>query len=431
MDTQTFLNIGLVLVFVLVGGFFAAAEIALVSLRDSQVDALDERGTGAARGSAARRRRDPNRFLAAVQVGVTLAGFFSAAFGGVDAAPRPRARASSDLGLSEGAADHGAGRASPSPSPTSRWSSASWSPSGWRCSARRASRWSSRPTLDRIATVSARSSGCCRCRPTPSCGCSAATRTRRASRSTDEELRDLVADARRPRRARSAGSSSDVFERRRPPAPRGDDPAHRGRLPRRARRRSPRPRRTRREQPALALPGDRRRRRRRRRLRARPRPARRRRRPAASLRVGELARPVLHAAGHQAGAGGADRDARARARTSPSSSTSTAAPPASSRSRTSSRSSSATSSDEYDVADAHVGARPRRIDGLLNLDDFEGEHRHRAARGPLRDRRRLRHAASSATSPGPGSTSRSPVAPSRSPRSSATGSPDGTLHREE
>ena len=41
MDSQTLLNVGLVLLFVLVGGVFAATEIALVSLRDSQLTALE------------------------------------------------------------------------------------------------------------------------------------------------------------------------------------------------------------------------------------------------------------------------------------------------------------------------------------------------------------------------------------------------------
>ena len=76
----TLANIGLVVVFVLIGSLFAAAEIALVSLRESQVRALATRGK---RGEAvARLAADPNRFLAAVQVGVTLAGFLSASFGG-------------------------------------------------------------------------------------------------------------------------------------------------------------------------------------------------------------------------------------------------------------------------------------------------------------------------------------------------------------
>lgn len=85
MDTQTFLNIGLVLLFVLLGGVFAATEIALVSLRESQLSAIERQGTRGARVAAV--ARNPNRFLAAVQIGVTVAGFFSAAYGGSTLAP--------------------------------------------------------------------------------------------------------------------------------------------------------------------------------------------------------------------------------------------------------------------------------------------------------------------------------------------------------
>jgi putative hemolysin len=71
-------SLGLVLVFVLVGGYFSASELALVSLRDSQVDRLPGK-----RGDRVRKLRgDSNRFLASVQVGVTLAGFFASAYGG-------------------------------------------------------------------------------------------------------------------------------------------------------------------------------------------------------------------------------------------------------------------------------------------------------------------------------------------------------------
>jgi putative hemolysin len=73
-------SIALVFVFILIGSLFAAAEIALVSLRDSQARALADKGR---RGRiVAELNEDPNRFLAAVQVGVTLAGFLSAAYGG-------------------------------------------------------------------------------------------------------------------------------------------------------------------------------------------------------------------------------------------------------------------------------------------------------------------------------------------------------------
>jgi putative hemolysin len=77
---DTLLNIVLILVFVLIGGVFAAAEMALVSLRESQLKSLSHRGK---RGeTVARVAANPNRFLSAVQIGVTLMGFLSAAFGG-------------------------------------------------------------------------------------------------------------------------------------------------------------------------------------------------------------------------------------------------------------------------------------------------------------------------------------------------------------
>ncbi len=69
-----------ILVFTLIGGFFAASETALVSLRESQVHRLAE--SDPRRGHRLRTLlANPNRFLAAVQVGVTLAGFISAGFG--------------------------------------------------------------------------------------------------------------------------------------------------------------------------------------------------------------------------------------------------------------------------------------------------------------------------------------------------------------
>jgi putative hemolysin len=74
-------DVALVLAFVLLGGCFAAAEMALVSLRPGQVSRLSQQGR---RGRlAARLVEDPNRFLSAVQIGVTLAGFFSASVGAV------------------------------------------------------------------------------------------------------------------------------------------------------------------------------------------------------------------------------------------------------------------------------------------------------------------------------------------------------------
>jgi putative hemolysin len=99
--SDVWLNIVMVVVFVLIGGAFAGAEIALVSLRESQARALAEHGR---RGQALQKLlSDPNRFLASVQVGVTFAGFFSAAFGASTLA-QPIADWLERLGLSRGLA---------------------------------------------------------------------------------------------------------------------------------------------------------------------------------------------------------------------------------------------------------------------------------------------------------------------------------------
>lgn len=85
VTADTWADIGLVLLFILVGGVFAGTELALVSLRESQLGQLERQGSRGARVAAV--ARNPNRFLAAVQIGVTVAGFFSAAFGASSLAP--------------------------------------------------------------------------------------------------------------------------------------------------------------------------------------------------------------------------------------------------------------------------------------------------------------------------------------------------------
>ncbi len=95
----------LVLLFVLIGGYFAASEIALVSLREGQVRKLAERGR---RGRAvARLSEDASRYLSAVQIGVTLAGFFAASYGGATVAVSLQ-QVLAGWGLSEALAETGA-----------------------------------------------------------------------------------------------------------------------------------------------------------------------------------------------------------------------------------------------------------------------------------------------------------------------------------
>jgi putative hemolysin len=67
----------LVLVLVLVNAAFSGSEMALVQLRESQVQRLEK---ASRRGRVlGRLTRDPNRFLATIQIGITLAGFLASA----------------------------------------------------------------------------------------------------------------------------------------------------------------------------------------------------------------------------------------------------------------------------------------------------------------------------------------------------------------
>lgn len=74
-----FAPIALVLFLIFLGALFVAAEIALISLRESQVRQVALRGRRGAK--VAKLHANPGRLLAAVQIGVTLSGFLSAALG--------------------------------------------------------------------------------------------------------------------------------------------------------------------------------------------------------------------------------------------------------------------------------------------------------------------------------------------------------------
>ena len=101
--SEFLVNLGVVLLFTLVAAFFVAAEIALISLRESQVQRLVvERGKRGQR--LADLVADPNRFLAAVQLAVTTAAFLSAGFGASRMSPQV-APVLVGLGFSQGAAD--------------------------------------------------------------------------------------------------------------------------------------------------------------------------------------------------------------------------------------------------------------------------------------------------------------------------------------
>lgn len=77
-------QLALVAALVVVNAAFAGTELALVSLRESQLKRLEQASaTGAV---LARLARDPNRFLATIQIGITLAGFLASAAAAVSLA---------------------------------------------------------------------------------------------------------------------------------------------------------------------------------------------------------------------------------------------------------------------------------------------------------------------------------------------------------
>ena len=91
-----------VLALVLIEALFVAAEIALVSLREGQVRALAEHGR---RGSRVIDLvSNPNRFLGAVQIGVTTTAILVSAFGEATLG-HPVGRAVEKAGLARNAAD--------------------------------------------------------------------------------------------------------------------------------------------------------------------------------------------------------------------------------------------------------------------------------------------------------------------------------------
>lgn len=71
-------DIGLITVLLLLNGLFAGSELALVSLREGQLRAL-ERSRGRRERALVRLARDPNRYLGTIQLGITLAGYLASA----------------------------------------------------------------------------------------------------------------------------------------------------------------------------------------------------------------------------------------------------------------------------------------------------------------------------------------------------------------
>ncbi|HEU4864476.1 MAG TPA: hemolysin family protein [Candidatus Limnocylindria bacterium] len=69
-----------VVILILVGGFFAASEMSLITVKRHRLSQLADDGSGAAR-TARRLTEEPGRFLATIQIAITFLGFLAGAVG--------------------------------------------------------------------------------------------------------------------------------------------------------------------------------------------------------------------------------------------------------------------------------------------------------------------------------------------------------------
>lgn len=122
-------QLALVAFLVVLNAAFAGTELALVSLREGQLQRLEKASrSGAVLAGLA---REPNRFLATIQIGITLAGFLASAAAAVSLA-QPLEEPLSFLG---GAAEPAAVVVVTLILAYVTLCSASSRRSGWRCSA--------------------------------------------------------------------------------------------------------------------------------------------------------------------------------------------------------------------------------------------------------------------------------------------------------
>ena len=78
-DENLFTEIIFLMVLIVLNAFFAASEIALISLNDNKIRLMAEDGHKKAK-LLQKLLGEPSRFLATIQIGITLAGFLASAF---------------------------------------------------------------------------------------------------------------------------------------------------------------------------------------------------------------------------------------------------------------------------------------------------------------------------------------------------------------
>jgi len=85
--SQVAFEVAIIFVLLIANGVFAMAEIAVVSSKKARLRRLAEQGSVNAK-VALELAESPNRFLATVQIGITLVGIFAGAFGGATLAAK-------------------------------------------------------------------------------------------------------------------------------------------------------------------------------------------------------------------------------------------------------------------------------------------------------------------------------------------------------
>lgn len=74
-----FLQILILIILILLNAFFAASEIAFITLNDAKIEKQAKEGNKKAK-QIEKMLKSPSKFLATIQIGITLAGFLSSAF---------------------------------------------------------------------------------------------------------------------------------------------------------------------------------------------------------------------------------------------------------------------------------------------------------------------------------------------------------------
>ena len=73
------MQIVILILLIFVNAYFAASEIAFISLNDAKIEKMSKDGNKKA-GQINKMLKNPSKFLATIQIGITLAGFLSSAF---------------------------------------------------------------------------------------------------------------------------------------------------------------------------------------------------------------------------------------------------------------------------------------------------------------------------------------------------------------